>query len=380
MTFRTYLLIESRIGDAKTVFAKSKHSPSVFSQLVDADPTPTKKYIMWMVNRLVAGDNLSDIQQAAHVFAKNEQRLPEKDINKYSSADEIAQVVGDLGKTRSETAKEDLSGADLVFENNKCKVLKINTPKASYRLGVNGENGWCISRQHDNYFSKPEYAGKNHIYFIISKIDKTEKYAVLIGSFGFTSFWGKTNSANLGNDGFQEILHIFHIPRNIFINKPFNLQNYITGTYTTNKDGSINVKGNVNFVGLPITEFPVKFRNVSGSFCCHGCTSLTTLKGAPKSVGGYFYCNNCTSLITLDGAPEFVGGGFYCIECTSLTTLEGSLESVGGGFYCSVCTSLTTLKGAPKSVGGDFYCCGCKRKFSEEEVRQYTDVRGKIIC
>jgi hypothetical protein len=182
---------------------------------------------MWMVNRLVAGDSVDKIEQAVHVFAKNEQRLPEKDINKYSSADEIAQVVGDLGKTRSETAKEDLSGADLVFENDKCKVLKINTPKASYRLGVNGENGWCISRQHDNYFSKPEYAGSNNIYFIISKIDKTEKYAALIGTFGFTSFWDKTNSANLDNDRFKKILLAFDIPKDIFVGKPFDIKNYI---------------------------------------------------------------------------------------------------------------------------------------------------------
>jgi hypothetical protein len=333
MTFRTYLLIESRIGDAKTVFAKSKHSPSVFDQLVDADPTPTKKYIMWMVNRLVAGDSVDKIEQAAHVFAKNEQRLPEKDINKYTSADEITKTIAGLGKTRSETAKEDLSGADLVFENNKCKVLKINTPKASYKLGVNGDGGWCISRQHDNYFS-PNYSGKNHIYFIISKIDKTEKYAALIGAFGLTSFWDKTN-IDLGNDGFQKILRIFRIPRNIFINKPFDIQDYIDGIYTTNADGSIDVQGSVNLNDRLITKLPVKFRNVSGSFCCCGCISLTSLEGSPKYVSGDFYCYGCTSL--------------------------------------------TTLKGAPKSVGGDFYCCGCKRKFSEEEVRQYTDVRGIIF-
>jgi hypothetical protein len=192
-----------------------------------------------------------------------------------------------------------------------------------------------------------------------------------------TSFWDKTN-INLGNDGFQEILHIFHIPRNIFINKPFNLQNYITGTYTTNKDGSINVKGNVNFVGLPITKFPVKFRNVSGSFCCHGCTSLTTLKGAPKSVGKNFYCYGCTSLTTLKGAPKSVGD-FYCHRCTSLTTLKGSPKSVSRDFYCYNCTSLTSLDGAPESVGGDFYCCGCKRKFSKEEVRQYINIRKDIV-
>ena len=51
---------------------------------------------------------------------------------------------------------------------------------------------------------------------------------------------------------------------------------------------------------------------IKNDFCCYGCTSLRSLKGAPQKVGGNFYCYNCTSLTSLEGAPKEVGGNFYC--------------------------------------------------------------------
>ena len=101
-------------------------------------------------------------------------------------------------------------------------------------------------------------------------------------------------------------------------------------------------------------------QNVSGSFYCSNCTSLTSLEGAPKEVGGAFVCNYCTSLTSLEGAPQKVGGDFYCNDCKSLTSLEGAPKEVGRAFVCNYCTSLTSLEGAPQKVGGNFYCNDCK--------------------
>jgi hypothetical protein len=81
---------------------------------------------------------------------------------------------------------------------------------------------------------------------------------------------------------------------------------------------------------MNLTEIPVSFGNVTGSFRCSD-NQLTSLKGAPQSVGSSFYClyNQLTSL---EGAPQSVGSSFYCYY-NQLTNLIGAPQSVGGYFY-----------------------------------------------
>ena len=142
--------------------------------------------------------------------------------------------------------------------------------------------------------------------------------------------------------------------------------------YTINRDGTIDVDGNVDLDDKSLTKLPLNFNKVSGHFYCedNNLTSLegapqnvvnfscsgnkiTSLEGAPQSVGGDFYCED-NNLTSLEGAPKSVGGGFYCYS-NNLTSLEGAPQSVGGGFYCRD-NNLTSLEGAPQNVGGGFYC------------------------
>ena len=120
-------------------------------------------------------------------------------------------------------------------------------------------------------------------------------------------------------------------------------------------------------------------KEVGKDFNCSWCGSLKSLEGAPEKVGDDFYCSNCKSLTTLKGAPEKVGGNFDCYRCVSLISLEGAPKEVGGNFNCNNCASLTSLEGAPKEVGGGFYCIDCKLKFTEEDVKNISNVNGNII-
>ena len=119
-------------------------------------------------------------------------------------------------------------------------------------------------------------------------------------------------------------------------------------------------------------------QKVVGGFGCYGCTSLTSLKGAPQEVGRDFYCDDCTSLTSLEGAPQTVGGNFYCSNCTSLTSLKGAPKKVGGGFSCNSCTSLTSLEGAPQEVGKYFNCDSCTSLTSLEDAPK--KVGGGFSC
>jgi len=166
-----------------------------------------------------------------------------------------------------------------------------------------------------------------------------------------------------------------------------------------NPDGSYDFDRNIDRIGLGDIivdgKFIIKFGKVKGYFDCYkyelttlkgapkyvgrdfdcAFNNLTSLKGAPEKVGGYFNCSD-NKLTSLEGAPKYVGGSFYC-SYNNLTSLEGAPEKVVVGFYCSH-NKLTSLEGAPKYVGGNFVCFDNPVKFTEEDVRKVSEVKGVI--
>ena len=122
--------------------------------------------------------------------------------------------------------------------------------------------------------------------------------------------------------------------------------------YTINDDGSIDVKGDVSIPTSGLTEIPLTFNKVSGSFYCQN-SDLTTLKGSPRLVEGSFYCQK-NKLTDLKGSPNKVSGSFYCYF-NQITSLEEGPEHIGDSFVCSS-NKLTDLKGSPKFIGGTFRC------------------------
>ena len=169
-------------------------------------------------------------------------------------------------------------------------------------------------------------------------------------------------------------------------------EKYKIKNYTINPDGTIDVTGNVDLSFSELTELPLVFNKVSGSFRCSN-NRLTSLKGSPKWVGRGFYCSR-NQLTSLEFGPEYVGGDFFCgvnklttlkgspkwvgdyFDCgdNKLTSLEFSPDYVGGNFGCSD-NDLSDLFGSPKEVGGNFYCQhnrnlinpkGCSEKIGKE--------------
>lgn len=95
---------------------------------------------------------------------------------------------------------------------------------------------------------------------------------------------------------------------------------YNITNYTINPDLSIDVNGNVDINSKNLTELPLQFNKVFGSFNCES-NDLTTLKGSPHEVSENFDCNSNSRLTSLEGCPIKVGGCFFCDECR-LQTLE----------------------------------------------------------
>ena len=69
------------------------------------------------------------------------------------------------------------------------------------------------------------------------------------------------------------------------------------------------------------------------------------------------------------------------VENKNITSLTNGLFEWGAVeeyFSCYGCTSLKDLTGAPEKVGKDFYYKRCRKKFTEEDVRDVCDVKGQI--
>jgi len=95
-------------------------------------------------------------------------------------------------------------------------------------------------------------------------------------------------------------------------------------------DGLVNVDGDVHLDNIGLTELPLKFGTVTGTFDCRW-NNLMSLVGCPNRVGGSFHCSN--NLRSLVGCPNRVGGNFNC-SGNKLSSLEGCPKYVGSDFYC----------------------------------------------
>ena len=142
----------------------------------------------------------------------------------------------------------------------------------------------------------------------------------------------------------------------------------------TLKGAPKEVRGNFYCDNNKLTSLEGAPKIINGDFYCK-YNNLISLEGCPKKIGGDFNCNY-NQLTSLEGAPKEVKGNFSCVD-NQLTSLEGAPKEVKGNFYC-VDNQLTSLEGAPKIVNGDFYCKGNKIKFTEEDVKEVCDVKGKI--
>ena len=158
---------------------------------------------------------------------------------------------------------------------------------------------------------------------------------------------------------------------------------FIIGTYTINRDGSYDINGSVYLQNKILTELPIRFGKVSGSFNCSN-NNLTSLEGGPKEVGGSFYCYS-NKLISLEGSPKEVGGNFLCFS-NKLTSLEGSPIKIGGDFDCSS-NNLYNFKGIGK-VEGVIYCNSnpvheifklCKTIEFIGYLNEFRPIRGNTI-
>lgn len=327
-------------------------------------------------------DNDSEkyIDQFDELRTKNRKEVKGIDITKFKSLDELKYFLNNIGISKTEQIKKIKDeGVDLVFENDNVYVYHIKTKDASCKYGSGTK--WCITQKDGSYWE--QYTNKDvTFYFIIKKNpigDDYDKLAISvypksltdnkyeeivnsgddyhINSDNILQMWDMKDE-NISNDFVSELREL-NIPSNIFKEiedtTPFVMVGDRKFKYTM--EGDIRVYSNIDITNMNLTKLPdfgksKKYKVLANFYCSNN--ELTNLKGSPITVNNNFDCSG-----------------------NKLTSLEGGPISVGGEFYCSS-NNLISLKGSPNTIGEDFYCYNNKKKFSEEEVREVSDVKGEI--
>lgn len=139
--------------------------------------------------------------------------------------------------------------------------------------------------------------------------------------------------------------------------------------YTINQDCTVDVSFSVNLSDKGLTEIPVVFRFVKGSFTCSN-NDLTSLKNSPVEVEN-FDCshNNLTSL-------EYCPSKVMDFDCSynNLTNLEYS-PNVLRSYNCNN-NKITSLKGCQKNVDSVFNCSFNKLT----DLKDCPDVKSSFYC
>jgi hypothetical protein len=330
-----------------------------FDIIYNSIPANLKGYGDWVFkNVLERGESSSSLIDALNAFVKYKDRLEVKDINKYSSKEDVEDAIFYAQEKGSK--KEKLYNAELVYEDNKVKVVRPLTHEASRHYGTGTK--WCTATASTKHFNN--YITKGKLFYILPKSGET-KYAI----FSYFTFnpedKQRMEGFNKKDDPIEpkKIIEKFGLSPKLFSAfLPINFKSeegikqwlYLLGIkkHKISQDLVVDVTGDVVLEGMNLTSIPIVFGKISGGFFCYD-NNLTSLQGAPREVGGDFSCyeNNLTSL---QGAPQKVGGGFY-VHYNNLTSLQGAPQKVGEDFYCSN-NNLTSLQGAPQKVGWDFHC------------------------
>lgn len=113
------------------------------------------------------------------------------------------------------------------------------------------------------------------------------------------------------------------------------------GKWTIADDGKVSSNTGAHTVPYSLTEFPVEFDHIGGSFNC-AINKLVSLKNGPRTVKRDFICSD-NKLTSLEGAPEQVGGRFWCTE-NPLESLKGLPETIGRDMKLDYSPSLPLLR------------------------------------
>lgn len=175
--------------DAMLMVSKGSLSQEDFEAIVNADPSPTKKYTGWLAKQWVNGnvrdiDTLRNNIEEFNSFATRG-KTSKNDIYQYATFKEIADEVASLNDSAEGLSNKDLEeDYEVVRDDENLYVAVPHTHEASRKLGLSkfafrkcekGEgldSAWCTTYKAPNHFNDYYYKNDVTFYYVYVKSEK----------------------------------------------------------------------------------------------------------------------------------------------------------------------------------------------------------------
>jgi hypothetical protein len=177
---KTHIL--ENVKQAKMYVDQGKLSKEELEELVQIDPTPTRKFVGWMakqwINKTVTDiDDLRNTIEEFNTFLEKG-KTKTKDINQFKSFSDLYNEVDELNKTGEGISVKDLeSDYDTVLDNSDLLIMSPHTHEASRKLGLSHfafrdcegggkDSAWCTTYKAPNHFNDYYYTKNVTFYYI----------------------------------------------------------------------------------------------------------------------------------------------------------------------------------------------------------------------
>ncbi len=174
--------IVENVSQAKTYVGQGKLSEDELKQLIEIDPTPTRKYVGWMAKQWVAKtvtdiDDLRNTIEEYNTFL-NKGKAKTKDINQFKSFEDLKKEVDAINKSGDAVSVKDLeSDYETIIDNSDLLIMTPHTHEASRKLGLSQfafrdcgdgkkDSAWCTTYKAPDHFNDYYYSHGVTFYYI----------------------------------------------------------------------------------------------------------------------------------------------------------------------------------------------------------------------
>jgi hypothetical protein len=180
--------IVENVSQAKTYVGQRKLSEDELKQLIEIDPTPTRKYVGWMAKQWVAKtvtdiDDLRNTIEEYNTFL-NKGKAKTKDINQFKSFEDLKKEVDAINKSGDAVSVKDLeSDYETIIDNSDLLIMTPHTHEASRKLGLSQfafrdcgdgkkDSAWCTTYKAPDHFNDYYYSHGVTFYYIKVKSEE----------------------------------------------------------------------------------------------------------------------------------------------------------------------------------------------------------------
>ena len=182
---KSYILENLKLG--KQYFDQGKLSAKDLKQIINIDPTPTKKFVGWISKIWITEkpnvNILTNTIEEYNVFL-NKGKAKTKDINTFKSFEELKKEVDHLNQSGEGTSVRELeSDYETLVDNNNILAMSPHTHEASRKIGLayfayrdcedgTKDSAWCTTYKAPDHFN--EYYYNQSVTFVYVRVKSPE--------------------------------------------------------------------------------------------------------------------------------------------------------------------------------------------------------------